>query len=165
MLRLYTDANRVDKSRLIRSNNGFFMKYVLSEVLNEKYRDLVETLVAKYDNSVLTDKSGVPKIRTRHGFEINPSDLSTGLKTLLNSYYILHNKSDFVGYTLDVTECGKNLLLDIFLVAEKAELELLLRHTSIPHFEGFDILVDGDTVINNKHDLIIYYMKRFGEVS
>ena len=57
---------------------------------------------------------------------------------------------------VDVTECGANILMDIFIEAEQAKIPIILMHLDFPQFKNFEILVDNKLKIRSRSELSLY---------
>jgi len=147
MLNLYTDRSRHNPNEILYNNDAVFEAYTSRLALSEEDHALMQ----KYDGAVVTGQNamlGAP-IRTRYG-DANISNLSTGLKTLLN---LRHMPSLAKYKVIDITEAGGNILLDIFEQATEMGIPVILRHADLPEFEGRRIMVDNKDVVDSKLDL------------
>jgi len=108
-------------------------------------------LMMKYDGARITGKNELHgwTVDTRYGGAYI-TNLSTGLKTLLNLRYI----KEMPQYAaIDITEAGENILIDIFEHAVTQDVPVILRHADLPEFSGKKILVDDQTIATSKLEL------------
>ena len=162
MVKLYTDRSLVDTKRLIKSNNKFFSLHIRPWGIEEELKQYIKKIILSEDKSEVIENTP-PKIRTRHGFTVDIDMLSTGLKTLLNIYYISQNMSKFQGYSVDITECGRNYLLYIFKLANKHDINLILRHLGIPEFDGLEIRVNDQYTFTTRDQLLDFLHEQVDE--
>ena len=151
-LKLYTSPEKVKEEGLyiIRSNDAYFDLYTKKLMMDEYTRDMlkkydgIETTVGEIPVAVKTKYSGT-------GYVEYTQAVSTGVKALLNVYF-LTNK----GTCVSVTECGSNILFDIFKLAASKDIPLLLEHCDLPGFKDFDIIVNNEREVDNNFELYQY---------
>lgn len=81
--------------------------------------------------------------------------LSTGCKTIIIINHIL-NQIGYSGYPIvDITECGENVIKEIFRLIDNTEIHVILKHSyisSIPENE-YTFNVIGESVVDSTYDL------------
>jgi len=159
MLKLYTDKSKFAPDDILEWNDGVFSKFTKSL----DFTDTDKEFMWKYDGAKLTGGNNTmygPLVQTRYGdaFAVN---LSTGLKTLLN---LLHMKEMSQPYkAIDITECGENILLDVFAKAVEMEIPVILQHAQLPVFDNFSVLVDEDKIVTNDMELSEEILRRYDD--
>jgi len=158
MLRLYTNYDKFDEQKVLRFNDAFFDEKVRDGPFDKTATDYM----AYYDEAFIIDYDTDPiKVKTKFGRSTDITNLSTGLKTLLN---ILYMKQHSNGYeAVEVTECGSNILMDIFREARDAKIPLVLKHLSFPQFKDFAVRVDDKKLVTNKSELSVYRYSQIRE--
>ena len=141
MLKLYTDDTKFDIDKILYGNDAVFDAHTCWMSFDKSDQDLMQ----KYDRASIIDdnKKYGASIQTPYGIA-SVTELSTGLKTLLNLRY-MKKMSQYVA--IDITEAGENVLLDIFEEAVKSGISVILRHTDIPDFKPLSIMVDDNEVV------------------
>jgi len=154
MLRLYTDGSKFSDEEVLYNNDAVFTAYT-SEM---DFCCVDREFMLKYDGAQVIGKNALfgLLVKTRYdGTYI--ANLSTGLKTLLN---LRHMKEMPQYVTIDITEAGENILLDIFEQVANLDIPVILRHANIPYFKGISILVDDEEIMPLKHSLRASYARR-----
>jgi len=151
MLSLYTTQNFFDENDII-GNNDIFFDFHTQYLVSSDDEEL------KYDGAVILGKSEDSiLIKTKFGNDnAYMTNLSTGVKTLLNLKYL---RDDNIAQhikgkkAVDITDCGSNVLLDVFRLAMEKGMPVILRHTSLPEFNDISINVNNKKVVTNDSEL------------
>ena len=149
MLKLSTMPDKTNGG-YVRVNDAFFELYTKDAPLDETACFFLK----KYDGIQVNPGTIPVAVKTKFSGdrEVEYSTcVSTGVKTLLNLWYISQYKTDY--HTVNVTECGPDALVDAFELATKNDITLVLQHSSLPDFIGIPILVDGCVKVDNGDDL------------
>ena len=152
MLKLYTNKSKFGIDKVLYGNDGIFSDYIKSVDFNADEKYLERDFMLKYDGAVILGNNAMfgPLMQTKYGVT-HITNLSTGLKTLLN---LMNFKEIELPYqAVDVTECGENILLDIFLQAERLDVPVILEHSQLPAFNGLQIMVDEAEIVSTKTQL------------
>lgn len=97
-------------------------------------------LLWKYDRAKITDYSTM-MMQTPYGSTF-VDNLSTGLKTLLNIKYWLYVKKK-TSFVVNITECGENVLEDIFKVVDNTGVVLYCEASYNKGPRGFKFNING----------------------
>ena len=161
MVNIYTAPELVPEellksSLLIEKNDSYFM-------YSTKVHDLdsvCKNYMREIDGAELIDEK-IKTIKTDFG-TADISKLSTGLKTLLNTYLWRDEKSLIV----DITECGKNVLDKVISVAEsKPNISFILWHYHVPESFSVPVKINSEHVYKANDDSVsVDFMGIFGEV-
>ena len=152
-LKVYTSPEKIEGKglHLIKSNDAYFNLYTKNMVMDEYTRDMlkkydgIETMVGEIPVAVKTKYNGTGHIEYTRA-------VSTGVKAILNIYFTEEKDKCF-----NVTECGLNILLDIFKISQEKDIPLILQHCDFPIFSNFQIIINDYYEVNNNFDLYQYY--------
>ena len=148
MLKLYTTLDYFKDNEIIKVNDDVFYWNYKSYVFSKQAKEYIRKYDGKLEAALIAD--GARTMISKYGDEILLTELSTGLKTLLN---LMHAKPPIKA--VDVTECGENILLDIFHEAAEREISIVLRHTELPEFSHISVSVNDKKVASDDTTLYI----------
>lgn len=140
------DARESGKS-IIDTNDREFEKEISSQILTDTDIGFMKQIdkVSRADGESITTPIGTTDIY----------HLSTGCKTLIIVNHILNQ----IGFSdcpiVDITECGENVIKEIFKLIDNTEVQVILKHSyisSIPEKE-YTFNVIGKRVLNSIYDL------------
>ena len=146
MIRLYTSLTDVKngKGTLI-NNDSYFNNKITASELDEQ----CEKWLLKIDEAVIIDRK-LGSVKTPYGLT-NIESLSTGLKTLINVYMCIKRG---IKYNVCITECGVNVLNELFKIANNTGMELLITSIEVGDLEeDFEYLINGKIRVKGTEEL------------
>ena len=144
MLKLYTDKTLI-KGDLILSNEAFFARNGITQAIMENPEPYLKVI-----SNILETAGNLAK--TQLGWT-HIAKLSTGFKVLYNMVYCHQNA---LPTTMNLTECGPNVLNAAFSLADTVDLPVYLDHDQLWGCEDREFLVDGKIRFSTIKDLLNY---------
>ena len=134
MVNVYTNRKYL-KDGEIYENKGDLYFGLFNKTLSSQEKMLIE----KIENAVFLNDTD---IKTPYGV-CSIFDMSTGSKLLIN---VLQNPNT----VFDVTECGRNVLEELFKQIDNTDTKIVLRHSDFELPEGITLLVnDGKEALDS----------------
>ena len=118
MIRIYTDK-KLCPQPLITLNDKYFNTHVNSAYLDENCKKMMIDI----DSAEILDETEW-RIKTRFGMG-DIRNLSTGLKTLINTYNLRKQRNTG---TIDVREVGENLIPQLLMIISASKICLYTNH-------------------------------------
>ena len=135
MIYIYTDEKYIKngKKTLI-SNDTYFNSVIEASWIDKKCEDWI----LKIDRAVMIDKQ-IGNIQTPYGITSLES-ISTGLKTLINIYKLI---ADGIQYNACATECGANVLEELFELVDGTDMRILFKGIEVTGLKReFDYMIN-----------------------
>lgn len=146
MLKIYTNIKDFLEIDGIMSVDAYFNLNVTGEMLSNTCKKYLE----RYEYARLIDESGV--LVGRFGaFPL--TEISSGVKTLLILVLMKEKKLKKEAY-INISECGDNILTEVFKYAEELQIPTILRNIELYGVSDFEFLVNDTIKVSNIIDLV-----------